>query len=54
MCLANLAVDIPPWSTRLHRPEVLSLKVLIAVHMQLYRASDIQLRQICSCYADRG
>ena len=74
------AVEAPPRSTRLCRPEVLSLSFLIAadiqlsrsiyrpavwrrnafaifsmaVDIQLYRAGDIQLRRICSCFADSG
>ena len=42
-----IAVDIPLCSTRLCRPERLRFKFLIPVGIQLYRAGDIYLRQIC-------
>ena len=53
-----IAADIPHWSTRLCRPDVLS--ILIAVYIQLRYAFallitvDIEVRQICFCFADRG
>ena len=45
-----IAVDILPSSTRLRRPAVLSLKVLIAVDTQLYRVVDVIL--LCQTVLD--
>ena len=42
-----IAVDILLWLTRLCHPERLRFKFFIAVDVQLYRAGDIHLRQIC-------
>ena len=42
-----IAVDIPLCSTRPCRPERRRFKFLIPVDVQLYRAGDIHLRQIC-------
>ena len=49
-----LAIETSPWLTRLCYPEVISLSVLIAVDIQLYRAGDIQLRQRRFRFAGRG
>ena len=51
-----IAVDTPARSTRRCRPDALSLYlfVIIAVDIQLYRAGDIQLRQRCFRFANRG